>query len=347
MNNISHKNKMEPIQKVRQISLKEARKIDANNVDFFTLTDGTIVRIKGEGETSYEPGVQIKRGEPILTQINEINGEEGINNQNKNQIQTAKEEINQLNQQNQNILTSQYQLKVQTKKQQMSNRREKENNFQVNTNLTSGNEGLVQNEEEILQPGDNYGYYISNNGGNIIKTQKNQKCTCTHPLPQSSFYYNAHLIDAEILENQFVNELELKNLSQSETQIFQQGPTKRKKLFKLIEAVPIIFTDIGKQYMNQNINTQINLEQSNNNTFVVENYRLQNMKQNMGINYQNQLYQHNYGSKIPRSKTYLNKIRNTNNRQRFINQEYKGARNWQYNNRFAYNKYRCTCPKGN
>ena len=94
---------MEPIQKVRQISQKEAREIDANNVDFFTLTDGTIIRIKGEGETSYGSGTQIKGGEPILTQINEI--EEGINNQNKNnfvpqnkEIQTTIEESNQVNQ---------------------------------------------------------------------------------------------------------------------------------------------------------------------------------------------------------------------------------------------------------
>ena len=60
---------MEPIQKVRQISQKEAREIDANNVDFFTLTDGTIVRIKGEGEASYGSGAQIKEGQPILSQI--------------------------------------------------------------------------------------------------------------------------------------------------------------------------------------------------------------------------------------------------------------------------------------
>ena len=345
---------MEPIQKVRQISQKEAREIDANNVDFFTLTDGTIVRIKGEGESSYGSGAQIKGGEPILSQINEISGEEGINSK---EIKASIEKSNQMKQQEQNILPSQYQQKVQIPNQQVSNIREEDNNFQVKTSLISGNEGLSQNTDEILQPGDNYGYYISNNGGNIVQSQKNQRCTCNHQLPQGAFLYNAHLIDAEIIENQLVNELELKNISQSETQIFQQGPTKRKKLFKLIEAVPIIVTDIGKQSMSQNTtNTQINFPQSNSNTFAVEKYRVQNMKQRMGMNYQTQFYQQNYGRIIPRSKTYLNKqklikkrnqytkygnkIRNINYQKKII----QGARNWEYNNRFANEQFQCTCP---
>ena len=345
---------MEPIQKVRQISQKEVREIDANNVDFFTLTDGTIVRIKSEGETSYGSGNQIKGGKPNLTQINEISGEEGINSK---EIKASKEESNQMNQQEQNILSSQYQQKVQIQNQQVSNIKE---NFQVKTNLTSGNEAIDQNSDEILQPGDNYGYYISNDGGNIIQTKKNQKCTCNHQLPQGAFLYNAHLIDAEIIENQLVNELELKNLSQSETQIFQQGPTKRKKLFKLIEAIPIIINDIGNQATNQNTtNTQINFQQSNINTLDVEKYRLQNMKQKMGMNYQTQFYQQNYGRNIPRNKTYLNnqriikkrnqyakygnQLRNINNKKTLV----QGRRNWQYNNRFANEEFQCTCPIGN
>lgn len=360
---------MEPIQKVRQISQKEAREIDANNVDFFTLTDGTIVRIKGEGETSYGSGTQIKGGEPILTQINEI--EEGINNQNKKnfvpqnkEIQTTIEESKKVNQQEQNILSKQYQSKVQIQNQQLSNKIEKENNVQVNTNLTSVNKAFDQNEDEILQPGDNYGYYLSNDRNNIVQTKKNQRCTCNHQLQQGAFYYyNAHLIDAEIVENKLINELELKNLSQSETQIFHQGPTKKKKLFKLIEAVPIVFTDIGKQYMNQNANAQFNLQQSNNNTYAAEKYRLQNMKQKMGMNYNTQFYQQNYGRNIPRSKTYLNKQgmikrrrqygqygnkrSNINNQQGLIMQEYQSSRNWQYNNRFDNNKVQCTCPMRN
>ena len=59
---------MQPIQKVPQLSQKESREIDANNVDFFTLADGTIIWIKEERETSYGSGTQIKGGEPILTQ---------------------------------------------------------------------------------------------------------------------------------------------------------------------------------------------------------------------------------------------------------------------------------------
>ena len=59
--------------------------------------------------------------------------------------------------------------------------------------------------------------------------------------------------------------------------------------------------------MNQNANTQFNLQQSNNNTYAAEKYRLQNMKQKMGMNYNTQFYQQNYGRNIPRSKTYLNK----------------------------------------
>ena len=117
---------MEPIQKVHQISQKEAREIDANNVDFFTLTDGTIVRIKGEGESSYGSGAQIKGGEPILSQINENSGEEGINSK---EIKASIEKSNQMKQQEQNILSSQYQQKVQIQNQQVSNIKEEENNF--------------------------------------------------------------------------------------------------------------------------------------------------------------------------------------------------------------------------
>ena len=354
---------MEPVQKVRQISQKEVKEIDANNVDFFTLTDGTIIRIKGKEEVLYGTGVKNKEREAILTQNNEINGEEGVKVQSKNhfstqkEIQTTKEESNQINQQEQNILSSQYQQEVQIQNEQVTNKKEKESNFQINSNLTSGNEALVQNTDEILQPGDNYGYYLSNDRGNIVQTQKNQKCTCNLQLPQGS-YYNAHLIDVEIVENQLINELDLKNFSQTETQIFQQGLTKRKKLFKLVEAVPIIVTDIGKQYTNQNNNAQINFQQSNNNTYVVQNYRLQNLRKKMGMNYQN-----HFCSEIPSSKTYLNnqrmikkrkqyrqygnKIRNIKNQQTLLKQGYQGEGNWKYNNRLVNNEVQCTCPIGN
>lgn len=41
---------MEELKDIHLIAQKEAEQIDANNVDFFALTDGTIVRIKKEGE---------------------------------------------------------------------------------------------------------------------------------------------------------------------------------------------------------------------------------------------------------------------------------------------------------
>ena len=45
----------------------------------------------------------------------------------------------------------------------------------------------------------------------------------------------------------------------------------KRQLYKLIEAVPVRFLDVqGVQFMNQSDNTQINLQQYNNDTYIVE-----------------------------------------------------------------------------
>ena len=41
---------MEDSQKVRQMTQKEVSQVDASQVAYYTLTDGTIVKIKREGE---------------------------------------------------------------------------------------------------------------------------------------------------------------------------------------------------------------------------------------------------------------------------------------------------------
>ena len=41
---------MEEPEKIRQLTQKEVSQIDANQVAYYTLTDGTIVRIKREDE---------------------------------------------------------------------------------------------------------------------------------------------------------------------------------------------------------------------------------------------------------------------------------------------------------
>jgi hypothetical protein len=192
----------------RQMSLQEAAGIDARNIAFYTLVDGTIIRIKKDGEGGAE-GIQ-QSGEKIAMQYSQSSAEEEkiqMQNQNKN----------------------------------------------------------------ILQAGENYGYYMSNEGENIVESQpqqyqqQEQKCTCEQQVPSVYMGYNARLINAQIAQNQILNQLNIRNLYLSGPQyIIQDGPMRKRKFYKLIHAIPLRKIDIaGKQFINQNTNSQINFQQNN------------------------------------------------------------------------------------
>lgn len=63
----------------------------------------------------------------------------------------------------------------------------------------------------------------------------------------------------------------------TQSQIQGQGQGQRRQLYKLIEAIPVRFCDIqGVQFMNQTNNIQLNLQQYNNDTYVVEKSQREN-----------------------------------------------------------------------
>ena len=123
------------------------------------------------------------------------------------------------------------------------------------------------NIQQVPQQDSNYKYYISTQAENI---------------QQYPSYYNAKLINAKIIDNNSIN--------------VNQG--QKRQLYKLIEAIPVRFYDVqGVQFMNQSTNSQINLQQYNNDTYVVEKSTKEKIANNQ-INVQNYGKQCNCGVKI-------------------------------------------------
>lgn len=198
---------MEDVVNYRQISPQEAASLDINNIAYYTLVDGSIARIKRDGETKDFQN----SGEKIVMQYSQSSGEE-----------------------------------EQVKKQ-----------FQNDS----------QNKN-ILQPGENYGYYISKKRDNIAppkqqQFQQKQKCTCSRQVPIGYMNYNAKLINLQIAENQIIGHLNMSNPSFPGPQFIQEGgPMKKVQLYKLVHAIPVRLSDnSGKQFVNQNTNSHINFQQ--------------------------------------------------------------------------------------
>ena len=111
------------------------------------------------------------------------------------------------------------------------------------------------NIQQIPQQETNCNYYIATQDENIPKNQG---------------FYNAKLINAKIIGNNSLN--------------INQG--QKRQLYKLIEAIPVRFYDVQEtQFINQSTNTQINLQQYNNDTYIVEKSPKENMS-NYQINTQ-------------------------------------------------------------
>ena len=122
----------------------------------------------------------------------------------------------------------------------------KDNINQENTQIqqeqitTENDQVNMQTQNNNIQQESNYKYYIANQGETI---QQNQG------------YFNARLISAKIIGNNSLN--------------LNQGS--KRQLYKLIEAVPVRFYDVqGTQFINQSNNSQINLQQYNNDTYIVQ-----------------------------------------------------------------------------
>ena len=291
---------MEEPEKIRQLTQKEVSQIDANQVAYYTLTDGTIVRIKREDEN--EGAGQSQNEQQFLGQNQSMGVEEQAVAQNENispekyQETQNSIELNQINQQEQNTLPNEYQ------EQQQINQEE---NYQMNTNLNPVMQTQTENNQtiqSILQPGDNYGYYNSNARQNTIQNHQPQ-CTCAYQMPQGYLNYNANIINAQEAGYQ-MNQLGLNVLRPFGNQMYLQGQTPRRQLYKLVTAIPVKLSDVrGVRLMEQKTNSQIQLHSFNSNTYVVGNAQHQNelRRMGMGMNTPIQLYQNNYNQYMQNS----------------------------------------------
>ena len=199
---------------------------------------------------------------------------------------------------------------IQNQEQQLLDEGQNINNLAINSNLD--NMVQIQNEDNqnILQPGDNYGYYISGQERNIVQPhpqpqpqpQQQEYCTCNRQISQRAqgiLNYNAHLINAEATDSN-INQLGLKNISQFDNQTLQQGQINKRQLYKLVTAVPIIVRDNKRvKSRNQKINNQMHLHDYNSNTYMIGKSKHQSemRRMGMGMNYQpqSQLNQYKYG----------------------------------------------------
>lgn len=323
---------------------KEANQIDANDIEYYTLTDGTIIHIKGEDKNDNKNDPELQSEDQLIPQKKQ---NKDINIQSQNQLleennkdQTSIEQTNQIShqeqEQNQNIISNQYQYQeesqMRVRKKQILNYNQNHNNFQKNNDLTSGIQ-IQSREEEILEPGKNYGYFTSNKikkNTNNYKTKlfkKNKVCGCNHILAEGYINVNAQLINAEVSQDPILEQLELKDLVDSGPQSYSEGPLVKRQFYKLIEAVPIEFEDIyGNLLLNQKNknNMVLNLQQYNYNTYIVEKSRSkkQNINQAKEQNYKARTYQniyrHNYNYNYSPVNRHLNNQKNMQQNQQYI-----------------------------
>ena len=315
---------MEESQKIRKITQKEASQINANDIAYYTLTDGTIVHIKREEEGTSGTD-QLQNVQQFAGENNFPGAEEQPLVQNQNELDQQYQEIenttedNQVIQQEQNIASNEYQEQVkmesqiQNQEQQFLEEGQNINNLALNSNLD--NMVQIQNEDNqnILQPGDNYGYYISGQERNIVKPQtqtqpqpqpqlqQQEYCTCNRQISQRAqdlLNYNAYLINAQENDSH-INQLGLKNISQLDNPTLQQGPINKRQLYKLVTAVPIIVKDNKYESRYQKMNNQMHLHDYNSNTYTIGKLKHQSEMRRMETdkNYQphSQLNQYKYG----------------------------------------------------
>ena len=255
---------MESYQKVCQMSREEAQKVDPNNVAYYTLTDGTIIHIKNETQKSPQTrfkSVKQTIGQKRQTSTNYRNIYRNLNeaSNSKRQFQTSVGK-RKVYRQSQNILLNQNQSQKQAQKEKTQQKK----------TITSKLYIRNKNRGNILQPGDNYGLYISGEKKNYIP-----KCTCNYQIQNGYINYNAKLVDTTIVDNQMINQLQLKCLIHSLPN--QREVIQKRHFYKLVEAIPIIVT---------NNNTQANFEQYNNISYMPGRSRSQNFRKNLNMNQQ-------------------------------------------------------------
>ena len=190
-------------EKYRQISQQEAKDIDSNKVSYYTLLDGTVIYVKKDGEAGEGSPVQgnepVKKDDQEFSQNNTNSAEAQVQGQNDPNIDQNKDiytsESNQINQQ-QNTLSSQEmqdqgQIQPQNQNQQILSGSENENvqlNTEINTDTTnviqSQSQNRIKNNQEILQPGDNFAYSSIRMQNKTQQKPQAQICpSCNYKFP--------------------------------------------------------------------------------------------------------------------------------------------------------------------
>lgn len=187
----------------------------------------------------------------------------------------------------------------------------------------------ISQKNNILQPGENYRFYISKEGKNIIQPQQKQ----IQHLYKDYLNYNPKLINTQNRKNPIMNPLNIRNLFLSGPLLMkQEGPMRKRQLYKIVHLIPARKNNISqKTFINQNTNSRFK-------------YQKYNMQQKMDIN-KRAMPQYNQ-----------QQFQNVN---QLEYQAYQGGeisdvmidnkQNFEY---YTYgignvNEVKCTCPKGN
>lgn len=276
---------MEETQKACQLSQKEISQIDIKQIAFYTLKDGTILQIKQEKENTNEE--QLNNNQ----QLPEENQQE---NQQENLEQIQETQNNQINEQEQNLESNEYQEQVQIESQNQYQEQgeeqiqvreqEEEQEQQINTDINYN----IQNTQDIpiLEPGENYGLYISGENNQPQPQLNNFTCTCRNQAQIP----NARLINVQKAVNQ-TNQYYNNYSEQYGTQSYQQGPIYRKQFYKLVTAIPFRSNNLKGFQLISPMGSRVITLQNNTMSQMVGNQYI-NQNQYSGEQFQEQEYQY-------------------------------------------------------
>ena len=153
--------------KVRQISLDEAKNIDTNQVAYFTLTDGTVVVVKPETEENKENTEEQKEViESTEVQQNQNDAEEQQNEEEQQDNLQSKNENEQNNVEDINTDSQQIKTDIKNENQEnvenVENQENQENIENPEQYENENQEYIVQNDNGVIE--ENYDNYVNNYG---------------------------------------------------------------------------------------------------------------------------------------------------------------------------------------
>lgn len=272
---------MDEVKKIIQVSQNEAKNIDTNKISYFALTDGTLVVVNRNKEELDNPQVlkmeSPKREDEQILLKNQSNSTEGkiiiqnLNEQLFERNNNFNTEPNQINYQN-NLSNYEYQkqskFNIQSKNKKFLN----ENPSKLNTYMSSGvhEQSQIKNNQEILNEGVNYGFFYTAEGEN----------------------------------NKTINTSKIKNsppISKKIISRIPKQPTKKRQLYKLVEAIQVNLNEIGSiNLLEQNKNNKLKTLEYNNYSYLYE-----PSKSTDNTNNKNQNHNHNQYKSLSKNKNEI------------------------------------------